>query len=73
MSKQMDERRLQQGVQVEIGVKSGHVVIDFGQEIKWMALPPDQAMQTAKAIFRAARHAGKLNGLTMPSVLTADN
>lgn len=38
-----------------VGVEAGNVRIEFGKEVKWLALPPKQAIELASAIIEKAQ------------------
>jgi hypothetical protein len=46
---------------IRLGVthSQGNVVIEFGTPVKWIGLPPEQAMDLARAIMQHAGEAAK--------------
>lgn len=39
-------------IELSVGTKEGHVCIDFGTSVSWIALPPEVADDLAMAILR---------------------
>lgn len=47
---------------VAVGTEDGNVVITFGKRIKWVGLPPKEAVALAEAIIERARMIARKNG-----------
>ena len=51
-------------VKLSVGVKEGSVVIDFGQQVTWMSMAPDQATKFAASIMAQVQNILKAPGTT---------
>lgn len=49
-------------IRFAIGSKDGKVVIDFGTQVHWLAMPPQMAADFASAVLKRAREVGRKNG-----------
>lgn len=49
-------------IQFAIGVKDGKVVLDFGTQVTWVGLNPQQAADLASLLLKRAREAGRQKG-----------
>ena len=48
---------------ISVGSDKGRVVLEFGKPIKWLAWPPEQAIEFAKELERKARCVQATGGL----------
>lgn len=49
-------------IQFAVGVKGGKVVLDFGTEVAWLGMNPQQAADLAAALLKRAREAARATG-----------
>lgn len=52
-------------IQFAIGSKGDKVVIDFGKQVHWLAMTPEQAADLASTILNHARNLGRRQGKTI--------
>lgn len=52
-------------IQFAIGSKGDKVVVDFGKQVHWLAMTPEQAADFASAILKRAREVGRRQGKTI--------
>jgi len=52
-----------------IGERDGNVLIDFGTPVKWMAMPPEQAVAMAQTLIAKARIVARRQGKSLTVVL----
>ena len=56
-------------IQFAIGSKGDKVVIDFGTQVHWLAMTPEQAAEFASTILKRAREVGRRHGKTITFTL----
>lgn len=56
------------GIQFKVGVQNGKVILDFGNPVTWLGMPPEDAINLAESLIKRARAAAKSSG----SVLTVN-
>ena len=56
-------------VRFAIGERDGNVLIDFGTPVKWMAMPPEQAVAMAQTLIAKARIVARRQGKSLTVVL----
>ena len=52
-------------IQFAIGSKADKVVIDFGTQVHWLAMTPEQAAEFASTLLKKAREVGRAHGKTI--------
>lgn len=52
-------------IQFAVGEADGKVVIDFGTQVHWLAMTPQQAADFASAVLKHARFVGRKSGETI--------
>lgn len=55
----------QGAIQFAIGSKRNKVVLDFGKQVHWVAMTPQQATELASALLKHARKVARKNGETV--------
>jgi len=55
-----------EALQFNFGIKDGNVIVDFGKSIKWLGLPPLDALRFGELMIKTARQT--LEGKTEASV-----
>jgi len=53
-----------QSINLSVGTRDGSVVIDFGQQVTWMSMAPDQATKFAASIMAQVQTLLKVPGTT---------
>lgn len=52
-------------IQFALGEVNGKVVIDFGTQVHWLAMTPEQAADLASSLLKHARQVGRKAGKTI--------
>jgi hypothetical protein len=42
-------------LQFDFGIRDGMVIVDFGKAVRWIGLPPDDALQFVQHMARVAK------------------
>lgn len=56
-------------IQFAMGEANGKVVIDFGTQVHWLGMTPQQAAEFASALLKKAKEVGRKNGETVALVI----
>ena len=56
-------------IQFAIGSKDDKVVLDFGTQVHWIAMTPQQAAELASSLLNKAREVGRRNGESVAFVI----
>ena len=52
-----------------IGERDNNVILDFGKEVVWLAMPPEQAVALAQMLIAKARIVARRQGRTLTVTL----
>lgn len=58
-------------IQFKVGKESGKVVLDFGTQVQWVGMSPQEAASLASSLMKWARYAAREKGETVTLDLTA--
>jgi hypothetical protein len=59
------------GIQFRVGNESGKVILDFGTQVTWVGMDPQQAADLASSLMKWARYAAREKGETVAFNLNA--
>lgn len=54
-------------LQFDFGIKDGMVIVDFGKAVRWIGLPPDDALQFVQHMAKVAKQILAGNQKAAPS------
>lgn len=58
-------------IQFKVGKENGKVVLDFGTQVQWVGMSPQEAASLASSLMKWARYAAREKGETVTLDLTA--